>query len=41
MHSLTQKKITKSHILAVNTPTRIEVLVGQSTKIIANEFMAC
>ena len=25
------KKVTKSHILAANTPTRIDVLVGQLT----------
>jgi hypothetical protein len=35
------KRITKSHIPAVNTPAWIEVPAGQSTKIIANEFMAC
>ena len=31
------KKIVKSHIPAVNTPVRIEVLVGQSVNTTANE----
>ena len=31
------KKIVKSHIPAVNTPARIEVLVGQSVNTTANE----
>ena len=31
------KKIVKSHIPAVNTPARIEVLVGQSINTTANE----
>ena len=31
------KKITKSHVLAVNTPTRIDVPEGQLENVIANE----
>jgi hypothetical protein len=35
------KGVTKSHILAINAPARIELSVGQSTKIIGNKSMAC
>jgi hypothetical protein len=35
------KKIVKSCILAANTPTKIEVSVGQSINTIANESKAC
>ena len=31
------KKVTKSYILAANTPTQIDVLIGQLT----NEFKIC
>jgi hypothetical protein len=34
------KKIVKSHIPAFNTPTKIEVHVGQSINITANESKA-
>ena len=35
------KRVTKSYIPTANAPTQIEVPVGQSTKIIANESMTC
>ena len=35
-----KNKIVKSHILAANTPTKIEVPVGQSINTVANESKA-
>jgi hypothetical protein len=35
------KRVTKSYIPTATAPTQIEVPVGQSTKIIANESMTC
>ena len=32
-------KVTKSHVLAKNTPARINVLVGQSQNTLAKEYV--